>query len=180
MSDRATPSKSEKSAPEGTSTRQKTARSAAGTSRRRVSGRHERSVTVSGRLTTMSAAAARATRCSSKGSRRGAFEYSAISPPIPGPEPSPRRIEIEPSTATAPRRPRGAALTRKAVQVPKKAPVARPWMPRATSSPPSGGSVMRIAWASARVAIAASSTRLRPTRSESWPRLSIEGTSAST
>ena len=34
--------------------------------------------------------------------------------------------------------------------------------------------------ATARVAIAIRSTRLRPTRSESWPRLSIEGTSVIT
>ena len=66
------------------------------------------------------------------------------------------------------------------MQVPKKAPVARPWIARAASSPASGGSAIRITWATARVAIAIRSTRLRPTRSESWPRLSIEGTSVIT
>ena len=56
-------------------------------------------------------------------------------PPMPGPKPRPRRTETEPSTATKGVRPGGAASTRKAVQVPKKAPVARPWIARATSSP---------------------------------------------
>ena len=56
-------------------------------------------------------------------------------------------------------RPSGAASTRKAVQVPKKAPVASPWMARATSRPVRSGSVIRITCATARVAIAPSSTR---------------------
>ena len=68
----------------------------------------------------------------------------------------------------------------KAVQVPKNAPVAKPWMARAISSPVRSGSVIRIAWATARVARAPSSTRLRPIRSDTWPRVSIEGTSAAT
>ena len=43
---------------------------------------------------------------------------------MPGPKPRPRRIDTDPSTATNGVRPGGEASTRKAVQVPKKAPVA--------------------------------------------------------
>ena len=78
------------------------------------------------------------------------------------------------------RRPAGAASTRKAVQVPAKAPVARPCMARAASRPPSGGSVSSSVWAAARVRMAPYRTRFRPTWSESWPRESIEGTSVIT
>ena len=79
-----------------------------------------------------------------------------------------------------PIRPSGAASTRKAVQVPKKAPVARPWIARAISRPVRSGSVIRSSWATASVAIAPSSTARRPIRSDTWPRVSIEGTSATT
>ena len=107
-------------------------------------------------------------------------EYWAITPPMPGPKPRPRRTETEPSTATNGVRPGGEASTRKAVQVPKNAPVARPWIARATSSPVRSGSVIRMTWATARVASAPSSTALRPIRSDTCPRVSIDGTRAAT
>src|SRR5262249_41567943 len=86
------------------------------------------------------------------------------------PDPLPARIGA----------PGGAASTRNAVQVPKKARVAHPWMARAPRRPASGGSVRRITWAAASTRSAPSTIGLRPIRSDSCPSVSIDGTSVRT
>ena len=66
------------------------------------------------------------------------------------------------------------------MQVPKNAPVARPWMAAGDEQPTEGRLGREDTWAMPSAASAPISTPLRPTRSDSWPRVSIEGTSAAT
>ena len=118
----------------GTSTRQKTARSAGGTSRRRVKGvrAHRDGLGQGGDQ----GPRRQGDQVELEGQPQG-LEGSAIRPPMPGPAPSPSRIEIEPSIATKRRRPSGAASTRAEGRCrPKKAPAAGPGSPGPPAAPP--------------------------------------------
>jgi len=84
------------------------------------------------------------------------------------------------STDMAARRFVGASSTRKALQVPKNAPVANPWRARATRIAHSGGWVASRICAAAITTSAVRSTPRLPMRSESCPIVSIDGTSAAT
>ena len=179
-SDSDTPSNRLKIIPEGTSTRQNTDRSAAGTSSRRRMGRRWRLSTVSGRNHTIAAAMASSTRCMAKGSWNGSGANWMSTPQMPGPRPRPSRTEMDASAELNRRLPGGLASTRNAVQVPKNAPVAAPCMPRAMSSPVRPGSDRMITCAAARVPMAPSSTGRRPIWSENCPSVSMLGTSATT
>ncbi len=106
---------------------------------------------------------------------RGLGAYSAVMPAIPGPRPKPTRNATPARAAARALLSARAWSTTKAAPTPRKPPIARPWRTRPTNRSGTLSASANTSDASVIVAIAGSSSRLRPRRSARFPAMSIVG-----